>query len=258
MKHIAIISTGYNCQEYVEQALVSVLYQTFPSFLHIITDDGSTDKTPEILKRYADQDDRIIVLRTKHQGAAKAFNNSLRFALENTSCLYIARLDLDDYFLPQALELLYNHISQTKAEMVHADQLDLEKIGDKWYITRCSVTPEEQPTAGQLIRWYNVIAGGSILVNRKFLEGIPSLHKNPDPYWDEEMLGAWEMEWYIRMLIAGARFRKLNLPVYVHRVHEKSLFSESLKGGENSRWLRWRKQLWKRRKKYRELAIQYL
>jgi len=251
---IGVVSMVYNHAQFLRRALDSLLEQTYSRWILAITDDGSTDETPQILKEYADRDDRIVVLKIEHSGVAKAFNNSLRFLLENTDVDYIARLDADDYFFKWSLEGLINFASAEKAEVVHADHIELRFDGREWYVSGYSVTPKEQPSPGQLLRFYNVISGGSVLIRRKFLETIPSVHRDPDPYWDEELKGGWDVDWWIRMLIAGATFKKLNAPIYVHRVHEKSMFAESLRG----RWLEWRRQLWNRREIYREMAIRRL
>jgi len=255
MRKIGVVSMVYNGEQFLRQALESMLFQTYPHWTLVITDDGSTDSTPEILREYADQDDRIVVLRQEHSGVVDAFNNSLRFLLENTDVDYVARLDADDYFLPYALISLLNHIMETGVEVVHADQIEITLHKGEWYVSGISSTPVEQPTPGQLIRWLNVICGGSVLIRRSFLERIPSVHGQPDPYWDAELEGGWDVEWYIRMLIAGGRFRKLDKPVYVHRIHEGSMFAESVKADEEkeARWIRWRRQIWERRKIYRQL-----
>ena len=50
---ISVVMSVYNCERYVAQAVESILAQTLPDFEFLIIDDGSTDKTPEILRRHA-------------------------------------------------------------------------------------------------------------------------------------------------------------------------------------------------------------
>jgi len=246
---IGIVSMVYNGEEFIEEALDSLFYQSYKNWILAITDDGSTDGTKEILDEYSGKDKRIKVFHTKHYGVAPAFNNSLFYLLDKTPVRYIARLDADDYFLEQSLHLLRECLIDTGADLVHGDHLDLKKVNGRWMVTGQSFTPNEQPTSAQFIRGFNVISGGGILVRRDILE------KLENPGWDIEMKGAWEMEWYIRILIeTNAKFVKLNAPVYVHRFHEKSMFSESLSG----RWLDWRKQLLERRPEYRKKALKVL
>ena len=56
---VSVITSVYNCEKYMAEAIESVLSQTFTDFEYIIINDGSTDKTPEIIKEFACRDSRI-------------------------------------------------------------------------------------------------------------------------------------------------------------------------------------------------------
>ena len=56
---------NYNCEKYISEAIESILNQTFSDFEFIIIDDGSTDKSWEIIQEYDKKDDRIIALRNE-------------------------------------------------------------------------------------------------------------------------------------------------------------------------------------------------
>ena len=104
MIKISIIIPVYNCEKYLEECLDSVLRQTLKEYEIICVDDGSTDCTIDILKKYAEQDFRIKVLHQKNQGAGVARNLGLKHAEGE----YIAFLDSDDYYLDtDALMCMY-------------------------------------------------------------------------------------------------------------------------------------------------------
>lgn len=104
MIKISIIIPVYNCEKYLEECLDSVLRQTLKEYEIICVDDGSTDCTIDILKKYAEQDSRIKVLHQKNQGAGVARNLGLKHAEGE----YIAFLDSDDYYLDtDALMCMY-------------------------------------------------------------------------------------------------------------------------------------------------------
>ncbi|EAJ7443814.1 glycosyltransferase family 2 protein, partial [Campylobacter jejuni] len=91
----------YNRQEYIVDAIESILNQTYSNFEFIIIDDCSTDNTYEIVKKYAENDKRIIVLKNeKNQGIVYALNRGFSIAKGK----YIARMDDDDISLPNRLE----------------------------------------------------------------------------------------------------------------------------------------------------------
>lgn len=72
---VSIIMPAYNAEKYIEEAIQSVLKQTYTNWELIITDDKSTDDTEKIIKKYQDQDKRIkLYALSKNQGVANARN----------------------------------------------------------------------------------------------------------------------------------------------------------------------------------------
>ena len=97
---ISVIMTTYNAEKYVEEAIQSVLKQTFKDFEFIIVDDGSTDDTKSILRRIKDK--RIKIWEKEHD-----FIGSLNWALSQVTGKYIARMDADDIMHPERLRIQY-------------------------------------------------------------------------------------------------------------------------------------------------------
>jgi len=101
MPKVSVIMSVYNGEKYLKEAIESILNQTFRDFEFIIVDDGSTDKTPEILNEYAKKDKRIkIITNPKNIGLTKSLNKALKIAKGE----FIARIDADDISLPERLE----------------------------------------------------------------------------------------------------------------------------------------------------------
>ena len=95
---ISVLMTAYNAEKYLAQAIESILNQTYTDYEFIIINDGSTDDTPNIIQRYADQDSRIIFVNNKqNQGLIAVLNQGLDMARGE----FIARMDADDISLPQ-------------------------------------------------------------------------------------------------------------------------------------------------------------
>jgi glycosyltransferase involved in cell wall biosynthesis len=97
MVRFSIFMPVYNREQYVRQAIDSVLSQTFKDYELFAIDDGSTDRSPEILESYGD---KIRFLRQTNQGPEAARNNAAMIARGE----YIVFLDSDDFFFPFALE----------------------------------------------------------------------------------------------------------------------------------------------------------
>jgi glycosyltransferase involved in cell wall biosynthesis len=98
MVKVTVIMPAFNAERFIDKAVQSVLDQTLNDWELIVVDDGSTDSTAEILSQLTDA--RIRVIRQKNSGEAGARNTGLRAATGQ----YIAFLDADDLYLPQALQ----------------------------------------------------------------------------------------------------------------------------------------------------------
>lgn len=98
---VSIIMPAYNAEKYIEEAIESVLKQTYRNWELIIVNDCSIDATEQIVKKYQEQDERIkFHSLTENQGVANARNT----AIQNARGRYLAFLDSDDMWLPEKLE----------------------------------------------------------------------------------------------------------------------------------------------------------
>lgn len=98
---VSIIMPAYNAEKYIEEAIQSVLKQTYTNWELIIVNDCSTDKTEQIAKKHQEQDKRIkLHSLPENQGVANARN----IVLQNAVGRYIAFLDSDDMWVPEKLE----------------------------------------------------------------------------------------------------------------------------------------------------------
>ena len=102
---ITVLMPCYNAEEYIAEAIRSVLDQTFRDFELLIVNDGSTDRTVEIIRSF--DDNRIVLIEQQQQGVAAALNNGLQYAKAD----YIARFDADDICRPERLQLQYDFIT---------------------------------------------------------------------------------------------------------------------------------------------------
>ena len=94
MIKVSVIIPVYNAEKYLEKCLDSLLKQTFTDMEVICVDDGSTDASLEILKRFQEKDRRIHVLTQENQYAGTARNNGMKIAQGE----YLLFLDSVDFF----------------------------------------------------------------------------------------------------------------------------------------------------------------
>jgi len=106
MPRVSVITTLYNRETYVPEAIASVLAQTEPDWEMIIWDDASTDHSLRIARQAAGVDPRIRLIEAGHQGHALA----LRDAFAEARAPYLAQLDSDDRLTPDALQKTCDHL----------------------------------------------------------------------------------------------------------------------------------------------------
>jgi len=129
---ISVVMPVYDGEKYLQQAIDSILHQTFDDFEFIIVDDASTDGTANILGNYDDK--RIIKLRnSKNVGVASSLNYGIKLAKGE----FVARMDADDISLPKRLETQYEYLRANKNVAVLGSACELiyangKRTSSKW------------------------------------------------------------------------------------------------------------------------------
>lgn len=104
---VSIVMGVYNDERFLAEAIESILSQTFGNFEFIICDDGSSDKSLDIIKYYQSKDDRIVLLQNSiNLGLAASLNRCIEYSKGK----YIARMDSDDRSLRDRLEKQFNYL----------------------------------------------------------------------------------------------------------------------------------------------------
>ena len=98
---VSVVTTVYNGEPYVDRAIPGILGQTFEDFEWILVDDGSQDRTPDILRELARRDSRVRVFSPGRLGISAAAN----YGVTQARGEYIARQDFDDRSYPERLRL---------------------------------------------------------------------------------------------------------------------------------------------------------
>ena len=127
MPKVSVLMGAYNCAEYVEEAINSVLNQTFSDFEFIIVNDGSKDNTAEIVNEYAKKDSRIVFIENdRNHGLAYTLNHGLEYVKGE----FIIRMDGDDISKPNRFERLLEAMEENPDYDVIGSGCDLfDKTG---------------------------------------------------------------------------------------------------------------------------------
>ena len=124
---ISIVLPAYNSSKYISITIDSVLNQDYSNWELIITDDCSTDNTLNILKEYANKDERIKIYKLKvNAGAAKARNNSLKYC----NSKFISFIDSDDTWNYNKLTYQFNFMKKTSSPISFTSYKLVNEIGE--------------------------------------------------------------------------------------------------------------------------------
>lgn len=113
-ERVSVIVPVFNVEEYLEEALDSLLMQTYRNLEILVVDDGSTDGSGKICDEYAKKDKRIQVIHQDNQGLSGARNT----ALELMSGDMVMFLDSDDAWLPETVYMMVETLKQEQADIV--------------------------------------------------------------------------------------------------------------------------------------------
>lgn len=204
---VSVVIPAYNCAQFLEQTVQSVLDQTYGHFELLIVNDGSTDSTSEIAKKF--QDDRIQILERVHSGVAAASNAGILASRGR----FVAALGSDDLWLPTKLEEQVRTFQENpNVDFVYCDFLLMNEDGVRLPSIQ-SVDLETDPIRTVLTT--PAPLGSTIVGRRRCFEvaGLfdPMLHVGED----------WDL--WIRFCLLGFRFKRIAQPLAVARLRRNSL-----------------------------------
>ena len=114
MSKISVIIPIYNCEDYLERCLDSLLNQTFGDWEALCVNDGSKDRSGEILDAYAAKDNRFKAIHKINEGVSAARNT----ALNMVNSKYIIFMDSDDFLHPQTMEICLYFAEKDNSDLV--------------------------------------------------------------------------------------------------------------------------------------------
>lgn len=203
----SIIMPVYNVEKYVSQAIESVLNQSNDEWELIIINDGSTDDSFNICKRYSENNNRIKLINKNNSGVADARNKGL----ENSKGDYIIFLDSDDYLENECLDKLNRNISN-EMDIYICSFERVFKDGNKRIFNRYdSLFP-------------NIIANGQIIINNMYNKNIyecsiwANVYKrdfirNNKLFFTSQLLHEDE-EWFLKAMLLANRVQVIDIKLY--------------------------------------------
>ena len=205
---ISVILPVYNCERTIEEAVSSVLRQTYKNIELIIVDDASTDNTLQICRSLAEKDSRIRILTNQTNCGAL---ESRFLGIGETGGDWIAFIDADDLWDHKKIEKQLALRDKTKCDLVFTASAFLDEKGEKynWILH----VPGEV-TFKRLLK-QNIISNSSVLVRKEsYIKYSPDLKKAKDLAED---FACW-----LNMLRAGLTACGIDEPLITYRVTKGS------------------------------------
>ena len=124
---ISVVIPAYNAGQFLDETLESVLSQTYENWECIIVNDGSTDNTESVAKKWCEKDSRFRYFYKENSGASDTRN----FGIKETRGEYIAFLDADDLYLPEYLEFCLKTLIEQDSDLVAPKMMVFENRPNK-------------------------------------------------------------------------------------------------------------------------------
>jgi len=204
MPTVSVIFCVYNGLPFLNQAVDSILNQTFEDFEIVFLNDGSTDGSKEVMLEYARKDPRVQYHEQENQGLTKSLNTCLRLVKGD----FIARHDADDY----------SHVTrfQKQVEFMRRNPrvgilgTHFCYVDDNGRMTRRFNLPTSDAEIRRRMQQGNQFAHGSVMLRREVLDLVGTYSDTPEHQYIEDY------EFWVRIM---RKFQGANIPeiLYYYR-----------------------------------------
>jgi len=210
---ISVIIPVFNGEPYIEGAIKSVFDQTFKDFEIIVIDDGSTDATRDCLEKWI-REEKIRYIYQENKGTSAARNIGINAAKGR----FLKFLDSDDWLYPQQFEHQIQHLINKPSFTISVTDYELEfegkvrKKGNLWL-----------GNGNQLARFIegNPCPVHTILVQRSLVQEAGG--------FDEQLQAFEDSDLWLRLLLKGNVFEKIEYVGCCYRIFKKSLSADTSK-----------------------------
>lgn len=233
---VNILMSTYNGEKFVAEQVESIQKQTYTDWYLLIRDDGSTDKTCEILADFVSTDSRIKLIRAENVGVIKSFHELVK---NNLDADFYFFADQDDYWLPEKLTAMLDEANKhdnRKPIMYYSDL----KVTDKALkVTSQSMIRSQSDHANtRLVQELteNTVTGGASMINH-------------------ELAQLWQTtndvimhDWYLALVAAAlGELIYIDQPTHLYRQHDTNVLGARTFSKRLKKWLHpylWFEKYW--------------
>ena len=207
---ISVVMPVYNSDKYLGEAIRSVLNQTYTDFEFLIINDGSTDGSLNIIKKYQDIDERIILIDRENKGIISSLNEGIG----KSKGRYIARMDADDINLPTRFEKQIRLMEKDNLDACGCHCFLINELGS--YVDT-TIFPLKADNFLNYLSITTPFCHPSVLIKKSFMTN------NNIRYGDSEFKTAEDYALWIRFFEKKATLGNVDEFLFKYREYEQSL-----------------------------------
>lgn len=214
MNKISIILPVYNSEKYIDRCIRSIVNQRYKNFELIIINDGSTDNSLDVLKKWCKVEKRIHLIDKENEGVSKARN----LGLEKASGNYIAFIDSDDYYSSEMLSMMVEIGNKENADIVESS-FNLVKDGEIFdqCILQDEVLNKSEPILTNFLKRAN---SANAIWNKLYRATLFEKNRYPNYSYGED--------YYLNALVHSESNKKVTIsnPLYNYENNEDSVMNK--------------------------------
>ena len=210
---ISVVIPAYNAGQFLDETLESVLSQTYENWECIIVNDGSTDNTESVAKKWCEKDSRFRLTNKENGGHSSARN----WGIKESKAEYIAFLDADDILTPDSLEVRINVLIEQNVDLVATE---LQHFTDK--LPKVSKNNARQDALyyakeglTQLMA-FNKVTPSTVLCKKSVMDEVGGFT------WQKN---AEDLHCWLKVLFAGYKIYRIDETLLLYRLVENSISS---------------------------------
>lgn len=176
---ITIIMAAYNGQEYINEQLESIENQTYRDWRLVVRDDGSSDKTVDILKKFAKEVEQEVIIKVNEEPSGSAKRNFARLLQDVQNSSYVMFTDQDDIWKKDKIEVTYNAMLDAEKKygsktpiLVHGDVEVIDGSGNVLAESMFNLSHIDSNSELSKIIIQNHVTGCTMMCNRSLSAGI--------------------------------------------------------------------------------------
>lgn len=214
---ISIIVPVFNVEKYLEECLTSIINQTYKNLEIILLNDGSSDNSLNICKKFKAMDNRIRIIDKENSGVSDTRN----LGVENSNGKYIMFVDSDDYIDVNMISIMYNTLIENNVDVVRCSNnivKDKKNLNiEKNPIDICNKIIHKSEFV-KIINYLFDINGNKINCYTPLL----LMKKEVVPKFDVNIKYMEDNLFYIELLKKSEKFYFINVELYNYRANEVS------------------------------------